>query len=358
MSDQDDSSDLVRLRQTLFWLLVIAVVATAMYGILWLFVPSIYLLFLSATSGGAFVLFLAAHRLVARGQMNAAVYLASLTIVLATLVSGVITPDLLPVLALLPIMSMALLVPYLDRRMLTVFSVGTVLQMVALALLTQYVRLFEPLPPALTRLLLIFLLPLATVFILLMLWQSYARQQMALQQSRQANVELKALQAGLETQVAERTSELRGALAALEAQAAEQARVNAELAQQREAIRELSVPVLPVAAQTLVMPLIGALDTRRLQELQERALAAVEERRARRLILDVTGVPVVDSQVAQGLIRVVQAAALLGTRAILVGIRPEVAQTLVGLGIDLAGVRTFASLEAVLTDAGAAATRI
>ncbi|NTU78353.1 MAG: HAMP domain-containing protein [Chloroflexales bacterium] len=118
--------------------------------------------------------------------------------------------------------------------------------------------------------------------------------------------------------------------------------------QQREAIRELSVPVLPITDQTLVMPLIGALDTRRLNDLQHEALTALEQSRARQLVLDVTGVPVVDTQVAQGLIRVVHAARLLGAEVTLVGIRPEVAQTIVGLGLDLREVHTESTLQQVL----------
>jgi rsbT co-antagonist protein RsbR len=129
---------------------------------------------------------------------------------------------------------------------------------------------------------------------------------------------------------------------------AEQARLLAENTQQRDAIRELSVPVLPVQRGTLAMPLIGALDSTRLRDLQERALHAIQRTSARRLLLDITGVPIVDTQVAQGLIGVVQAARLLGTEVLLVGIRPEVAQTIIGLGLDLRGVRTYSDIQTAL----------
>ncbi|NTW04170.1 MAG: STAS domain-containing protein [Oscillochloris sp.] len=118
--------------------------------------------------------------------------------------------------------------------------------------------------------------------------------------------------------------------------------------EQREAIRELSVPVIPITDQILVMPLIGALDTQRLNDIQQGALAALEQSHAHQLVLDITGVPVVDSQVAQGLIRVVQAARLLGVNVTLVGIRPEVAQTIVGLGLDLREVHTQSTLQQAL----------
>jgi rsbT co-antagonist protein RsbR len=153
---------------------------------------------------------------------------------------------------------------------------------------------------------------------------------------------------GLEQRVGERTVDLQRALDEVEARAQEQARLLAENQQQRETIREMSVPVLPVADSTLVMPLVGALDADRLRLLQDQALRAIERGSAHLLILDITGVPIVDNQVAEGLIMVVQAAGLLGTEVLLVGVRPEVAQTIVGLGLSLSGLRTFSDLRGAL----------
>jgi rsbT co-antagonist protein RsbR len=118
--------------------------------------------------------------------------------------------------------------------------------------------------------------------------------------------------------------------------------------QQQAIIREMSVPVLPVRSSTLVMPLVGALDSTRLALMHAQALQAIERSRTRQLILDITGVPVIDTQVALGLTRLVQAARLLGTNVDIVGIRPEVAQTLVGLGVELRAMRTFSNLQAAL----------
>jgi rsbT co-antagonist protein RsbR len=114
-------------------------------------------------------------------------------------------------------------------------------------------------------------------------------------------------------------------------------------------MREMSVPVIPISAETLIMPLVGALDSERLLLLQSQALQAVERSSARSLILDITGVPVVDSQVAQGLLAVVQATRLLGAETVLVGVRPEVAQAIVGLGLSLQGMRTSSNLQALLS---------
>jgi rsbT co-antagonist protein RsbR len=105
---------------------------------------------------------------------------------------------------------------------------------------------------------------------------------------------------------------------------------------------------LPISRHTLVMPLVGELDSVRLQLVQEQALLALEKTAARSLVLDITGVPVVDTTIAQGLLQVVQAARLLGAEVMLVGIRPEVAQSIVGLGIDLQYTRTSSDLQTAL----------
>ncbi|GAB4200879.1 MAG: hypothetical protein OHK0022_22370 [Roseiflexaceae bacterium] len=134
-------------------------------------------------------------------------------------------------------------------------------------------------------------------------------------------------------------------------EAAEQARTQlaeqlATIEEQRNVIREMSVPVLPLSETMRLVPLIGALDSSRLQAVQEQALDAVAHSGVRYLLLDITGVPVVDTAVAQGLLGIVQAARLLGSDVILVGIRPEVAQAIVGLGIQLDGIVTQPSLQA------------
>jgi rsbT co-antagonist protein RsbR len=119
-----------------------------------------------------------------------------------------------------------------------------------------------------------------------------------------------------------------------------------EMIEQKDSLlREISVPVLPLSNSTMVMPLVGALDTDRLRQIQHQALHHLEGRSMKCLILDITGVPVVDTQVAQGLMQVIQSARLLGTETVVVGVRPEVAQTIVQLGINLGAVTTRSSLE-------------
>jgi rsbT co-antagonist protein RsbR len=114
---------------------------------------------------------------------------------------------------------------------------------------------------------------------------------------------------------------------------------------QEAALAELSTPLIPISDQVMVMPLIGAVDSRRAQQVLEALLEGVASSRALIAILDITGVPVVDTQVANALLRAAQAVKLLGAQVVLTGIRPEVAQTLVGLGADLSGIVTCGSLQ-------------
>lgn len=126
----------------------------------------------------------------------------------------------------------------------------------------------------------------------------------------------------------------------------DRARLQAELiSAQNAALRELSTPLIPVADDVVVMPLIGSIDSTRAQMVIETLLTGVAEQHARTAIIDITGVPIVDTQVANGLIRAAQAVKLLGAQVVLTGIRPEVAQTLVGLGTDLSGITTRSNLK-------------
>jgi anti-anti-sigma factor len=116
--------------------------------------------------------------------------------------------------------------------------------------------------------------------------------------------------------------------------------------QQSLTLAELSTPLLTISDDVVVLPLIGTIDSRRAQQIMEALLSGIAETRARIAILDITGVAVVDTQVANVLIRAAQAVNLLGARVVLTGIRPEVAQTLVGLGIDLGKIVTRSTLQA------------
>lgn len=157
--------------------------------------------------------------------------------------------------------------------------------------------------------------------------------------------QLQATLSGLEQRVAERTSELEQANAAQE-------QILRDLRESLLArdllvatVREMSNPVLPVHPGVLVMPLIGVIDSERAHQMTTTLLSAIERHRARLVLLDVTGVSMIDTQVAQVLIRAADASKLLGAQPMLIGIRPELAQTIVGLGLDLSNLETSADLE-------------
>jgi rsbT co-antagonist protein RsbR len=120
---------------------------------------------------------------------------------------------------------------------------------------------------------------------------------------------------------------------------------------QRAALRELSTPLIPVSDKVVIMPLIGTIDTGRAQQVMETLLEGVAHHQATLAILDITGVSIVDTQVAQALIGAAQAVRLLGAQVMLTGIQPQIAQTLVHLGVDLSNIETRGSLQSGIADA-------
>lgn len=138
----------------------------------------------------------------------------------------------------------------------------------------------------------------------------------------------------LVVQVDEQTKDLRQALA--------------DLQNSSELIGQMSVPVMPIADGVLLLPLVGALDTQRATLVTERLLESVQREHARTVLIDITGVPLVDTQVAGAILRASQAVQLLGAEPVLVGIRAEVAQTMVGLGLTLGQINTRRDLRSGL----------
>lgn len=120
--------------------------------------------------------------------------------------------------------------------------------------------------------------------------------------------------------------------------------------QQAAAIRELTTPVMEIWDDVLVLPVVGVVDTRRSMDIMSNLLERIVERQSKCVIIDITGVEVVDTKTADYLLKVVRAAGLLGTRCVLTGLSPAVAQTLVEIGADLSEVRTLRNLKAGLLD--------
>lgn len=115
---------------------------------------------------------------------------------------------------------------------------------------------------------------------------------------------------------------------------------------QAAALTELSTPLIPISDRVVVMPLIGTMDSQRAKQILDTLLHGVSQSRASVAILDITGVTVVDSQVANALLMAAKAVRLLGAEVVLTGIRPEVARTLVGLGVELTDIVTRGTLQA------------
>jgi DNA-binding LacI/PurR family transcriptional regulator/anti-anti-sigma regulatory factor len=158
--------------------------------------------------------------------------------------------------------------------------------------------------------------------------------------------------ADVEKQVGERTAELKREVAEREQAQEENARLQQQIIEtQARAIQELSTPIIPVMHRILVMPLIGAIDTLRARDSMRALLAGIREHRAKVVILDITGVPLVDTSVANHLVKTMQAARLKGTRAIITGISDAVAETLVDLGVDWGDFETQADLQTGLLTA-------
>jgi rsbT co-antagonist protein RsbR len=120
---------------------------------------------------------------------------------------------------------------------------------------------------------------------------------------------------------------------------------------QQEAIREISTPVLQIRDQVLILPIVGLVDTHRARLLTETLLGAIRARRARAVIMDITGVPLVDSKVAKHIAQTCEAARLMGATVFITGISPEIAQTLVTIGAELIGVRTLGDLQGGIEEA-------
>jgi rsbT co-antagonist protein RsbR len=121
--------------------------------------------------------------------------------------------------------------------------------------------------------------------------------------------------------------------------------------EQQEAIRVLSTPVLPVRERLLILPVIGTVDPLRARQLTEQLLRGIRTNRARVVVMDITGVPAMDQTVANHLVLTVEASRLLGATVIVTGLSPELAQTLVNIGVDLSKMNTVGDLQGGIEEA-------
>ena len=121
--------------------------------------------------------------------------------------------------------------------------------------------------------------------------------------------------------------------------------------EQQEAIRELSTPVLQVRNRLLILPMIGLIDPQRARQLTEQLLRGIRTTRARVVVIDITGVAAMDANIANHLVLTVESARLLGATVIVTGLSPEIAQTLVNIGVDLGKMHTVGDLQGGIEEA-------
>lgn len=170
----------------------------------------------------------------------------------------------------------------------------------------------------------------------------------------QAQADLQAAKRAAEQRAADADRMRRDALDSAAAAERERRRVEEAQAEKRamaDTVRELSTPVLPIVDRVIVLPLIGTVDSMRAEQAIDAIMRGVMEHQAEVVILDLTGVPVVDTQVANALLKAAGGVSLLGGRCILTGIRPAVAQTMIDLGINMTMIATKGTLRAGLATA-------
>jgi sigma-B regulation protein RsbU (phosphoserine phosphatase) len=166
-----------------------------------------------------------------------------------------------------------------------------------------------------------------------------------LRKRQEAEAALQNAYAEVEKQVKEQTAELQREIAERTQAQEENMRLQQEVIEaQREALQELSTPIIPVMNRIIVMPLIGSIDTMRAKDITRALLGGIRQHQARVVIIDITGVPIVDTGVANHLNKTVQAARLKGAQTIVTGMSDAVAETIIELGIDWGDIETLADL--------------
>ncbi|MBN1887753.1 MAG: substrate-binding domain-containing protein [Thermoflexales bacterium] len=167
-----------------------------------------------------------------------------------------------------------------------------------------------------------------------------------LEARQQAEAALEKAYREVEDQVKQRTAELQREIADRQLAQEDNLRLQEGIIEaQRQALQELSSPIIPVMENIIVMPLIGSIDTFRAKEITRSLLAGIRQHQVRVVILDITGVPIVDTGVANHLNKTIQAARLKGALAIVTGMSDAVAETIVDLGVDWSGIETLADLK-------------
>ena len=327
--------DMARQEYLLNWVLVGLVHTSFLYGLVSIVAWALGEVPLAgAWSGFAVLPFYAlAYWLGRRGQVRLASYIPTIALFLITLTAQYqmgLGHSTLVGLAMTTVTTGLLLGAW---SAVTIALLSTIAYVV-MGLAQRAGHLPAPLPPVQTLAADGVALGFGLLVLAILIWLSNREMDRALDTARESErqaqayaQELESIQDRLEGQVEERTKDLEGFARQLQASLQEQLQL-------WETIQRLSIPILPVHEGIIVVPLIGHMDTDRAERLLDDLLATIEEQAARVVIVDVTGVPVMDTQVANSVIQTARAARLLGAETVLVGIRPDVADTLARLGGD------------------------
>jgi rsbT co-antagonist protein RsbR len=327
----DQATQRARLQQFLTWITPIVFGFALLYGGIGAVFGDLPTMISGAIILGYGFLLLVAWAQFRQQRVQAAVLIICVGPLMAALAITVFQPPLYPNFGVVPLLVVAIALQHLRGAHLRGLLFACWAVTVAIVLTGEFMPFQSQLPPWLLIGLRVSSLAATTGLVLLSLWQFGSQLAETLRQTQTANLALQSALAELET-----------------ARAEAHARLLAENAAQRAMIQELSAPVLPLNRTTMLMPLIGTLDRERLHLAQTQALTALHSSSARLLVLDITGVIAVDSEMAQGLIALSQAVQLLGAEVALVGIRAEVAHAMINLGINVQGLRTYRSLEMVV----------
>lgn len=297
------------------------------------------------TDWGMFAILIVIYILVNYYTIDLLASVLAICVMIYSLLCAFWFPDQVLRAILLPLVVLTTAVPYVDSTRLRALSVLVWITTGLLFWLSDYSKLLNT--PIIDSIAFMGTMGL----ILLTINQFHNRMNEALAQTRLVNSALIDVRSELEHQVAERTTSLQEALEELRVRADAQSVLIVETELQRATIRELGVPVLPVNDGILVIPLVGTFETDRIQELRDRSLQAVQRLGAHHLVLDMTGVTIVDRELAHGVLEVAQAVRLLGAHTVLVGVRPEMAEALVSLGVNFETLHTAATLQEGLKQA-------
>jgi rsbT co-antagonist protein RsbR len=281
---------------------------------------------------------LRARQLLGRVPIDQIAVTLTLVALVYTILNVVVGPSLLIRIIFLPLLAISSSVPYVSSvqlRFLSFCTWGTSALIFWLSTMAQTHH----------ALLDFIAYWLACGIVLLIMYLFQVRMHEMLAQTAAAKRSLQQAYDSLEVLVEERTRSLHEAMSEAQTQSRQASILQAETEAHRLALQMLSTPVLPIGFGTLVVPLVGVFDQERMLSMQERILTELQKQARIFIVLDITGLTVVDNDVANGLIKIAQAVNYMGTKIILAGVRPELAQAIISNGTYLEGMQTVTTLE-------------